>query len=295
MAKPYPKLLPRYATLQEAQSLHRNVRRDHSGYDRLAARLNALIGVDMPASEKNRTLMACRLAPLLRRHGCESYSQYELLLKGGDQEMIREFISTLTTHTTDFYREGQHFKLIPSVLRQLETTKLTDGRPELRVWCAAASTGQEPYTLLFSLLEAGVRPAPWSLKFLASDIDRAALLGATNGVYSADQLAKVPAQVRSRYFDPQSAGLTVRENYRKLITFAEFNLATPKYPFKYPFDVIFCRNVLIYFNHESGRAVVDRLVDALAPGGFLFVGHSETGFVRNRKLRTVAPAVFQKG
>ncbi len=296
MAKPLTKSPGRYSSLQEAGILHQTVRRDHAGYDRLAARLNSLIGVDMPASEKNRTLMACRLAPLLRRHGCENYSQYELILMTGDPEATREFISSLTTHTTDFFREGQHFKLLPTVVRQLEQAKQTRGRPELRVWCAAASTGQEPYTLLFSLLEAGVRAAPWSLRFLASDIDRAALLIAATGTYTADQTAKIPPPVRNRYFEPaQSDGtLTVRENYQRLITFAEFNLATKKFPFQHPFDILFCRNVLIYFNHESGKAVVDRLVGALAPGGFLFVGHSETGFVRNRELRSVAPAVFQK-
>jgi chemotaxis protein methyltransferase CheR len=296
MAKPLTHTAGRYPTLQEAHSLHQTVRRDLAGYDRLAARLNSLIGVDMPASEKNRTLMACRLAPLLRRHGCENYSQYEMILMTGDPEATREFISSLTTHTTDFYREGQHFSLLPTVVRQLEQDKQTRGRPELRVWCAAASTGQEPYTLLFTLLESGVRAAPWSLKFLASDIDRGALLRAANGTYTADQTAKIPDPVRARYFEPPEIDgtLTVRGNYKRLITFAEFNLAASKYPFQYPFDIIFCRNVLIYFSHDSGKVVVDRLVEALAPGGFLFLGHSETGFVKNRKLRVVAPAVFQK-
>ena len=184
------------ASLHESQSMHWSIRKDVHGYEKLAARLRTLIGVDMPPTEKNRTLMACRLAPLMRRHRCENYGQYDALLQRGRQEVVREFISTLTTHTTDFFRESQHFRFFPYILRDIETRKLRAGRPEIRVWCAAASTGQEAFTMLISILESGTRAGSWALKFLASDIYRAAIVKASIGWYSVYDMEKVPGGVR---------------------------------------------------------------------------------------------------
>jgi chemotaxis protein methyltransferase CheR len=286
------------ASLQESQNLHWAIRKDQAGYTVLANRLRGMIGTDMPASEKNRTLMACRLAPILRRRGCRSYQEYEQFLRGGEREALQEFVSTLTTHTTDFYRESQHFSLIPQVFQKVKEAKRVTGRPELRVWCAAASTGQEPFTMLISLLEAGLSPTGGMLKFLASDVDRGALVTASRGRYTVPQMAKVPQSLRDRYFDyevrPPEPTYVVKPYFRRLITFAEFNLFKYPYPFQFPFDIVFCRNVLIYFDLSTGQRVVDRIAQAMALGGFLFVGHSETGFVKNRKLKAVAAAVYQR-
>lgn len=282
----------------DPRNLHWVVRDDATGYAALARRLKALIGVDMPATDKNRVLMACRLAPLMRKTGCGSYAEYDQLLAQANASHLRDFIGALTTHTTDFFRESRHFDFFAEILPKIAAAKRRDARPELRVWCAAASSGQEPYTMLFSLYETYPALRSWDLKFLATDIDRVPLLKAQAGRYTHQEMRKVPQSIRTRYFEPRRArGLqeqVVREAYRKLITFAEFNLARAPYPFQHPFDIIFCRNVLIYFDHFNGAEVVDRLVAALRPGGYLFVGHAETGFIHNRQLNPVAPSVFQK-
>ncbi len=283
----------------DPRNLHWVVRDDVQGYAALAQRLKALIGVDMPPTEKNRVLMACRLAPLMRRAACGSYAEYDRLLSRSNPDQLRDFIGALTTHTTDFFRESRHFDFFAEILPKIAASRRRETRPELRVWCSAASSGQEAYTMLFSLYETYPALRSWDLKFLATDIDRVPLLKAVSGRYTDQEMRKVPQSIRSRYFEPRRAKGSqehvVREVYRKLITFAEFNLAKVPYPFQHPFDIIFCRNVLIYFDHFNGAEVVDRLVAALRPGGYLFVGHSETGFIHSRFLTPVAPSVFQKG
>lgn len=279
------------------QTSHQGMRADLKGFTLLAERLRGLTGVDLVASEKNLTLMACRLGPLMRRLGTSTYTEYDRVLRGGEGGVVREFISIMTTHTTDFYRESQHFDLFGKLIEPLLKAKRTQRNPELRVWCAAASSGQEAYSMLFQLLEACPTLVHWTVPFLASDIDRGLLLKAAAGKYTEQEMAKVPQGVREKYFDRKAAGqtgATVRSQYRKKITFAEFNLAIPKYPFQHAFDIVFCRNVLIYFSQADGVAVVDRLAENIAPGGYLFLGHAEMGFVKTKLLKAVAPAVFQK-
>ncbi len=279
------------------QTAHQGMRADLKGFTLLAERLRGLAGVDLVVSEKNLTLMACRLGPLLRKYGTPNYSDYEKLLRGSDGGVVREFISVMTTHTTDFYREAQHFELFGKLMDPILKGKRNERNPELRVWCAAASSGQEPYSMLFKLLEACPTLVHWTLRFLASDIDRGLLLKGAAGIYTDQEMAKVPQAAREKYFDKRLPGqttYTVRSQYRKKITFAEFNLAVPHYPFQHPFEMVFCRNVLIYFSQADGVAVVDRLVETIAPGGYLFLGHAEMGFVKTKLLKAVAPAVFQK-
>jgi chemotaxis protein methyltransferase CheR len=282
--------------LWDTQQLHADTLRDAAGFERLSLRLKHLAGLEMPTTEKNITLMSCRLNPILRRRGLHTYSEYEKVLDKGDSLVIGEFISAMTTHTTHFFREPSHFTLLPKLLPDLIKARSMASKGPLRVWCAAASSGQEPYTILMTLLEAQPKLAPDALRFLATDIDRAGLIRAADGSYSRSEVTKLPGALQKKYFYQTESpnDLAVKEEYRRLITFAEFNLMMDSYPFQHKFDIIFCRNVLIYFSHEDSAEVCRKLALALEAGGLIFLAHAEVALIRQLKLNQIAPAVFQK-
>jgi chemotaxis protein methyltransferase CheR len=282
----------------DQMNLHEKLQLDDKGYRVLADALRQLSGIHMPVNQKNMTLMACRLAPLFRELKIDSYQVYLQRLRTKNPVFLQEFVGALTTNTTEFFREAQHFDLFPQVVSSLLTQKRDQNKQEIRVWCAAASTGQEPYTILMTLLEALPNAVSWKLRFLATDIDREALQRAANGVYKATELKNVNEPLQKKYFTIQEPGPNpihrVKKSLKENIRFAEFNLTTNPYPFQFPFDIVFCRNVLIYFETEMGREIVNRIVESMAVGGFLFVGHSETGMVRSNKLKMEANAVYKR-
>lgn len=267
---------------------------DEKGYQKLASWLKTHAGIHMPPTPKNFTLMASRLSKIMGKLGLSSYAEIHQKLERGDAKVQKAFIEALTTNKTEFFREAHHFKVLPRIVQDILHKK-----SELRLWCAAASRGHEPYTILFTLLESGFHPLKHSLKFLASDIDQTVLEIASKGVYSVDELSDVPIPIRDRYMVkmPESAKgerWKVRDELRQLITFACFNLVEFPYPFQHKFDIIFCRNVLIYFDRETVLRVKENLAQVLAPDGYLFIGHSETGSGRVASLQTIETAVFKK-
>lgn len=271
---------------------------DQIGFQRLADWLKAHVGIHMPASPKNYTLMASRLSKVLSRLHLRSYADLHKLLQKGDAKVQKIFIEALTTNKTEFFREAHHFEVLPQALHEIQERRGPGF--ELRVWCAAASRGHEPYSILFTLLEAGFKPQSQRLKFLASDIDQTVLEAASKGVYRADELQDVRSDYRSKYMirlKDASNGMgrwKVRDELRELVTFARVNLIDFPYPFQHRFDIIFCRNVLIYFEREMVQKVKEHLAGALAPAGYLFVGHSETGSARLPDLQSIDAAIFKK-
>jgi chemotaxis protein methyltransferase CheR len=244
--------------------------------------------------------MASRLTPVLKKHGCESYRQYLKLVESSNESYIREFISAMTTNTTHFFREDRHFEYLKAILPQIINKKRRQGSHEIRIWCAASSTGQEAYSILFTLLESFTEINRWSLRFLASDIDTNALEFASQGRYSLREITGLAPDLRKKYCleepgkDLGEPVFHVLPQLRKKIVFSEFNLLSPSYPFQFPFDIIFCRNVLIYFNRTTSKGVVDRLKQSLDIGGYLFVGHTESGFVDHRILKQVSSSVYKR-
>jgi chemotaxis protein methyltransferase CheR len=267
---------------------------DEQGYHMLADWLKRTAGIHMPPSPKNFTLMASRLSKAMGGLGLGSYQELYERLQKGDHHVQKVFVEALTTNKTEFFREAQHFQILPRIARDLLLRK-----KQLRLWCAAASRGHEPYSILFTLLEAGLDPQRHMLKFLASDIDQTVLEAASKGVYCMDELRAVPVPIRDRYFvrlqdKGQGERWKVRDELRDMITFACFNLVEFPYPFQHKFDIIFCRNVLIYFDRDTVAKVKEHLAQVLAPEGYLFIGHSETGSGRIATLQNTDAAVFQK-
>lgn len=286
--------------LQMGQAHFEKLQKDERGFQLLSSLLKTTTGINLPLNDKNSALMAARLAPLLREHGLNGYSELHALLQR-DPRLMGVFINCLTTNTTHFFREGAHFealtKLLPAYLEQKAKAR---GPRELRVWCAASSTGQEPYTILMTLLEA--RPDlvdSGMLKFISTDIDVDVLKRAAGGTYTEQETQGIPKALLSKYLKPikTSSGETRYRFEPKLlnaIRFAQLNLMSDPYPFQHKFDIIFCRNVLIYFEHDTASAVVDRMARSLAPGGYMFLGHSESGTMRNPQLTQISHALYQK-
>lgn len=285
-------------SFDEANRFAHSLRNDQQGFKQLAELLKQVAGIHLPPSEKNKSLMAARLAPLLRHNGLNGYMQLIALLNGENRALMTEFLNCLTTNTTDFFREPQHFEILKDLLKELVRKKHEVGSNELRIWCAASSTGQECYTIAMTVLEALPPTVVWSVKFLATDIDMEVLQKAATGFYQENEVRSIPNYLLRKYFQPYNSdgrkGYIANPLLKKTINFAPLNLMSPTYPFLYRFDIIFLRNVLIYFDRDGVNHVANRMTKALAPGGHLFVGHSESGLIKNPEMQSVASAVYRK-
>lgn len=262
-------------------------------FAKFSNRMYELAGVDLPLTPKNHALIRNRIVKLLRRHSLKTYEAYWDLLEGGRAEHISEFISALTTNMTSFYRESNHFDFLAGVLPDIAKKAGAD----IRIWCAAASTGQEPYTIAMTVCEA-LGDDYKKARILATDIDLQVLKKASVGAYEEREMQGLPPAQRAKYFDKQKGKdvelWRAKDQIHNMIRFAPFNLMNPKYEFQHKFHVIFCRNVLIYFDEETTKRVIDNLVSCLGPGGYLILGHSESGNVKHASLKPLSRAVYQK-
>ena len=234
--------------------------------------------------EHKHAMVYSRLARRLRETGHRSFSAYlQWLEQATGDDALREwqeFINCLTTNLTSFFREEHHFPLLAEALRALA------GRSP-RLWCNAASTGEEPYSLAMCVAETlGTSGSGAGAKILASDIDTNVLAAAQRGVYPADARG-LSAERLKRHFlrgTGNNAGfIRVRPELARLIKFRHFNLMSPQWSLGEPFDIVFCRNVMIYFDAPTQRRVLERMHAAMRPGAQLFVGHSEN-FTDSRDL-----------
>jgi chemotaxis protein methyltransferase CheR len=249
--------------------------------------------------EGKRELVRARMATRLRSGGFRSVGDYlEHVLADKTGSEFTTLIDTVSTNLTSFFRESRHFdylndKFLPALIE----SRQRDGHRRLRVWSAGCSSGEEPYTLAITLLEAvGASASSWDIKILATDISTKVLKVAEAAAYSDERVRTVPAPLRSKYFAPdrKSPGLSrVADHARRLISFRHLNLMAD-WPFTGPFDFIFCRNVMIYFDKPTQEKLVNRYCDCLAKGGLLFTGHSESLTGINHKFRYVEPTIYQK-
>ena len=232
-----------------------------------------------------RHLLRARLGRRLRALGVATFSEYYdyLVDPAGDGAESVAFINAITTNKTDFFREPHHFQYLKgpwAEARRAEADRT--GRRRLRFWSAACSSGEEAYTLAITLSEVRLVPPAWDTRILASDIDTNVLAQAESGVYAMDRTAPVPEELLRRYFlyrnGREGEEVRVRPELRQLLTLRRINLAEPSWPIRTRFDVIFCRNALIYFDRAMQKNILERLVNLLEPGGLLFLGHAESVF-----------------
>lgn len=246
-------------------------------FNQLRALVSKYAGISL--NETKRQLVYGRLARRIRALGLNGFDAYCDLVGAADSVEIEEFINAITTNLTSFFRENHHFEfLAQTVVPELLKTNAASRR--IRVWSAGCSTGEEPYSIAMTLLEALGGKNGWDVKILATDIDSSVVATASAGVYPANRQQGVGDSRLKRWFTP-SAGpggaMRVKDEVRDLIRFAPLNLMG-EWPFKGPFDVIFCRNVVIYFDKATQGRLFGRYADVLARHGYLFIGHSETMF-----------------
>lgn len=249
-------------------------------------------------SSGKRELIYGRLARRLRTLGLKSYKQYCDRLKDGDEEELTHFINAITTNVTSFFRENHHFEFLAKNLLP-NLVKKHDGvnRPRLRVWSAGCSSGEEPYSIAMVLQESIPEIDLWDAKILATDLDSNILDKASRGVYPLQRIEDISLARRKRWFNQgidNNAGTTkVRDELRRMITYRQLNL-TEEWPMRGPFDVIFCRNVTIYFDKPTRIMLLNRFANLLSEGGHLFVGHSESLFGLTDRFRSVDRTIHQK-
>lgn len=239
----------------------------------IARRAQADFGLHLTAAKKD--LVYSRLTKRLRQLGLADFHAYCRLIESpGSEDERTQMLSALTTNVTHFFREGHHFQsLRTSVLPPLIAAARTGRR--LRIWSAGCSAGQEPYSLAFTVLELCPEAARFDIRILATDVDPAILERAREGIYDAEEAKSLPDAVRAQHIRDAGPGrFAVGDKARALITFNELNLMHD-WPMRGPFDVIFCRNVAIYFDKDTQARLWSRFADMLAPGGYLCIGHSE--------------------
>jgi len=238
----------------------------------IAATLHAAAGIALP--ESKATLVYSRLAKRLRALGLESFRDYCALVTGAEGvDERQQMIVALTTNVTRFFREPHHFDhLKETVLPPLLAAARRGG--SVRIWSAACSNGQEPYSIALTILSLMPDAPEYDIKVLATDIDTQMLAEARAGSYSSQIVAAVPGEMRARWFERDGENWRVSEPLRRLITFNELNLIGD-WPMRRQFDAIFCRNVVIYFEEETQSKVFARFMPLLSPHARLYIGHSE--------------------
>jgi chemotaxis protein methyltransferase CheR len=246
---------------------------DRSDFAFIATALHEDAGIHLPASKAN--LVYSRLAKRLRALGLESFRDYCDLVgseEGADERT--QMIAALTTNVTRFFREPHHFDHLRRKVIEPVAVEVKQGR-RLRIWSAGCSSGQEPYSIALTLLSVLPEARGHDVKILATDINPIVLETARKGLYPAEEVVSVPADLRKSWMEPTGIGtLRLDEAARGLVSFRPLNLIG-SWPMKGPFDAVFCRNVVIYFDEKTQMRLLTRISSLLKPGGHLYLGHSE--------------------
>jgi chemotaxis protein methyltransferase CheR len=242
-------------------------------------------------AENKKALVSARLGKRMLALGLRSYNEYyEYVQNDRSLNEIGVLIDAISTNVTHFFRESDHFPLLAEIVQRWES----EGQRRFRIWCAASSSGEEPYTIALTLAESMTQMR--DTKILATDISNTVLQIARQGAYSSKQLNAVPAHLIRKYFFPiESEGVPhyqVIPQLREKLQFSWLNLSAPPFPMKGPLDVVFCRNVMIYFDNNVRQKLVDEICRLLKPGGYLMIGHAESLSGLAHDLRPVRPSVY---
>jgi len=261
-------------------------------FDEFRTLVYAKSGISL--GDQKEALVSARVGKRMRALGMLEFEEYlDYVVRDDSGQEVVQLIDAISTNVTSFYREAQHFEFLGELLKKWKES----GQRRFRIWCAASSTGEEPYTIAITAAE-HLPDGGSDVKILATDISTRVLAKCQLGIYDAQKVGSVPAPLRERYFDRyQEGGQTlyrVKDRLRKLVMFRRLNLATPPFPMRGPLDVVFCRNVMIYFDNDVRGRLLAEAYRLLKPGGFLMVGHAEslTGLVS--AFKTVRPSVYVK-
>lgn len=265
-------------------------------FELLTSFIRSESGISLSSAKK--ALVEGRLKRRLQNLGLQSYYDYYLLLGRDDGSERQQMLNLITTNETSFFREPAHFELIEKTLVPKWKRAAEDGRIDrhIRVWSAGCSTGEEPYSIAMCLHRALPEIEGWTFDIVASDISTKALEHAVRGIYPIDRASSIPVSHRDRFVlrgrGSQSGMIKIRRDLRDRIRFGRFNLNRRRYAFSESFDLILCRNVLIYFGRDERMAVVNRFLDLLVDDGVLMLGHAESLQGESDRVRCVFPTVY---
>lgn len=274
-------------------------------------------GADLPLSQRNfdflrklalektgislaghkRNMVYRRLSRRVAALGLKDFDDYCALLAGPEAEREMQcLVNALTTNKTEFFRENHHFEHLGSAAIPAIMSSGSTRSKRLRIWSAGCSSGQEPYSIAMTLMRAVADFAGLDARILATDINTDILSRAERGIYAAHELAAIPPLLRNLFFQPAPGHpnhFRARAALRGLIAFRPLNLHDA-WPMKGPFDAIFCRNVVIYFDKPAQTRLFDRFASLLVPGGFLYIGHSESLFCVSERFRAAGQSIYRK-
>ena len=280
---------------------HQDEALSKSDFARLRTLIYAQSGINLNSDKK--TMLELRIKRRLRSLNLVSFADYcdYLFSAQGQKDEIVNLLDVVSTNKTDFFREPEHFeylvqKVIPELVARQESG--TDSGRPLLLWSAGCSTGEEPYTLAMVVNEWGQTHSGLRFRVLATDLSTTVLEKAGRGIFSAEVVRPVPSDLRHKYFmrsrNRDSNLLRVVPELRQLIEFRRLNFMNADFGLSQKADVIFCRNVIIYFDRATQEQIMQKLAAQLVPGGYAFVGHSETLHDMDLPLVPVAPALYRK-
>ena len=266
-------------------------------FKKLGSFIQSECGIKMPPGK--RLMVQSRLMKRLRALEISSFEEYWAFIQSaeGKNEVIN-LINAVSTNKTDFFREPDHFKyLIDTVLPELIKNRPSEIREPFKFWSAGCSTGEEPYTLAMVLSDFAEKNRSFKFKILATDISTKVIEHGRIAIYSKERIDPIPMKMKQKYLlkskDPAKKVVRIIPELRSKVIFRRLNFLD-NFRLKEKVEVIFCRNVVIYFDRDIQKKLVEKFYEQLVPGGFLFMGHSETINGLNTKFRTVAPTVYQK-
>ncbi len=258
-------------------------------FERVRKLIHARAGIALSPAKQD--MVYSRLARRLRASGDRSFAQYLARLERGEAQEWEAFINSLTTNLTAFFREAHHFETLSMHLKAIP-----DKRP-VRIWCSAASTGEEPYSIAMTAVETFNSLTP-PVSIIASDLDTNVLAQGERGVYPAERVAKLTPEQCARHFLKDAAAkdesLVLRPELRRLITFRRINLLDAVWPVQGPLDVIFCRNVMIYFDKPTQYGILKKFASLLREDGLLFAGHSESFLHATDLFRSIGRTTYER-
>jgi chemotaxis protein methyltransferase CheR len=254
-------------------------------YDRAGININ----------DNKLSLVAARVGKRMRELSMTDDKDYlDLLFSDKGEDETVHLLDVISTNVTNFFREGGHFEFMKVMLVKWKN----EGRKRFRIWSAASSSGEEPYTIAMTCAET-LDCSSLDVKILATDISTRVLAKCREGRYSAQKMESVPPQYRNRYFSETGEGhnteFQVTDELKELVQFTRINLSKHPFPMSGPFDIVFCRNVMIYFDNDVRKALLDDIYRLLRPEGYLFVGHAESLAGLLSGFKAVKPSVYVKG
>lgn len=262
-------------------------------FGRIYRLIKSRYGIDL---DRKKEIVQGRLENYIHVNGFKSYSEYMNAVESDfTGRLERELVNILTTNHTFFMREFEHFEYLrKEVLPRLKRKE--EQKKDLCIWCGAASTGQEPYMLAMLLKDFfGLEHAIWDTKVLATDLSTQVLQQAIAGRYESDQIAGLPDVWKRRFLRPIAGGqqFEITKEIKDEVIFRQFNLMEP-FPFKRKMHIVFLRNVMIYFDKATKRELIQKVYDVMEPGGYLFIGQTETIDREDTPFELIQPSIFRK-